>query len=122
MPRAGVCDLALLHELWAAGVSNTEIAERFGVVLSTVTKWASRYKLPRRTAYPSNEPPPPSAEDEVASLGGLALAPWVEARARECRERHYEERRNETEVNARAKANSWRRGDYSPRGARHVGF
>lgn len=117
-----MADLALLHELWAANLPTSEIAARFGVVISTVTKWAQRYKLPRRTIHPANEPPPPSPEDEAASLDGLALSPWVEERARVVREQHYAERRAETEANARSKASSWRRGEYQPGGARHVGF
>ena len=113
-------DLVLIHELWTAGISTSEIAKRFGVSMSTVTKWAQRYKLPRRTEHPAGEPDPPSPEDEVASLAGLALSPWVEERARQVREKHFAERMGETEANARSKANSWRRGEYQPSGARHV--
>lgn len=88
-------DVARLLEMWAAGVTLGDIAREFGVAVGTVSKWAQRYKLPRRTCNPSQEPEAPSPEDESASASGLTLSPWVEARARECRERHYAERRAE---------------------------
>jgi len=75
-------DLVLLHQLWAEGVPSSEIANRFGVAYSTVTKWAQRYKLPRRTLHPADEPEAPTPEDDAASLDGLALSPWVEERAK----------------------------------------
>lgn len=114
-------DVALLHELWAAGATIPEIAERFGVATSTVSKWAIRYKLPRRLHPSHADAPAPSPEDDAASLAGLALSPWVEERARVEREKHFLQRRNETEESARSKAASWRRGDYTPRGAHHEG-
>jgi transposase-like protein len=80
-------DLVLLHQLWAEGVASSEIAKRFGVAYSTVTKWAQRYKLPRRTLHPADEPEAPTPEDDAASLDGLALSPWVEERASDIVER-----------------------------------
>lgn len=59
----------------------------------------------------------PQCEEE-ASLAGLGLAPWVLARAAVIRQAHMEKRRNEGELTSRSKANSWRRGEYSPAGAR----
>jgi len=109
-------DLVLLHQLWAAGVPTADIAERFGVAMSTVTKWAQRYKLPRRTLHPANEPEAPTPEDDAASLDGLALSPWVEERAREVRERHYESRRREETCNTQSKVSKWRQGICQPRG------
>lgn len=112
-------DVALLFELWAAGATIPEIAERFGVTNSTVSKWAQRYKLPRRLHPSHADAPAPTPEDDAASLAGLALSPWVEERAKVVRERHYLERRSEPEETARSKAASWRRGDTQPRGAHH---
>lgn len=109
-------DLVLLHQLWAEGVPTAEIAERFGVAMSTVTKWAQRYKLPRRTLHPANEPEAPTPEDDAASLDGLALSPWVEERAREVREKHYESRRREEPCNTHSKVSKWRHGICQPRG------
>ena len=109
-------DLALLHQLWAEGVPTAKIAERFGVAMSTVTKWAQRYKLPRRTRHPADEPEAPTPEDDAASLDGLALSPWVEERAREVREKHYESRRREEPCNTHSKVSKWRHGICQPRG------
>ena len=109
-------DLVLLHQLWAAGAPTAEIAERFGVAMSTVTKWAQRYKLPRRTLHPANEPEAPTPEDDAASLDGLALSPWVEERARAVREKHYESRRREDPCNTQSKVSKWRQGICQPRG------
>jgi uncharacterized protein YjcR len=109
-------DLVLLHQLWAEGVPTAEIAERFGVAMSTVTKWAQRYKLPRRTRHPADEPEAPTPEDDAASLNGLALSPWVEERARKVREKHYESRRREEPCNTHSKVSKWRHGICQPRG------
>jgi hypothetical protein len=109
-------DLVLLHQLWAEGVPTAQIAERFGVAMSTVTKWAQRYKLPRRTRHPAEEPEAPTPEDDAASLDGLALSPWVEERAREVREKHYESRRREEPCNTHSKVSKWRHGICQPRG------
>lgn len=109
-------DLVLLHQLWAEGVPTAQIAERFGVAMSTVTKWAQRYKLPRRTLHPAGEPEAPTPEDDAASLDGLALSPWVEERARDVREKHYESRRREEPCNTHSKVSKWRHGICQPRG------
>jgi len=112
-------DVALLFQLWAAGATIPEIAERFGVTNSTVSKWSQRYKLPKRLHPSHTDAPAPTPEDDAASLAGLALSPRVEERAREVRERHYALRRSETEANTISKANAWRRGEYTPSGAHH---
>jgi len=112
-------DVALLFQMWAAGATIPEMAERFGVTKSTISKWAQRYKLSRRV-HPSHcDAPAPTPEDDAASLAGLALSPWVEERAKVVRERHYLERRSEPEECARSKAAAWRRGANTPRGAHH---
>ena len=102
----GQADVAMLFQMWADGASAGEIASRFGVSISTVNKWRSRYKLPARKSAGTPEYAAPSPQDEAASLGGLRLSPWVEERARECRERHYAERRGETDETTL----QWRRG------------
>ena len=99
-------DVALLHQMWSQGLSAGEIGRRMGVCQSTVSKWAQRYKLPARPPQVTLESEAPSQEDEAASQGGLALSPWVAQRARECRERHYAERRGETDETTL----QWRRG------------
>jgi hypothetical protein len=109
-------DLVLLHELWAAGTPTAEIAKRFGVAYSTVTKWVQRYKLPRRTLQPVGEPEAPTPEDDAASLDGLALSPWVEERAREMRQKHYDSRRREEPCNTQSKVSKWRHNICQPRG------
>lgn len=91
-------DVALLHQLWAQGLSAGEIGRRMGVCQSTVSKWAQRYKLPKRVLSCQQDAAAPSPEDDAASLLGLALSPWVEERARIVRERHYAQRRNENGV------------------------
>ena len=111
-------EVAMLWQLWAEGVSINKIAQHMGVAPSTVSRWVQHYKLPDRPPC-QQEAPPPSPEDDAASLAGLALSPWVEERAKVARERHYLERRGESEECARSKAASWRRGDTTPRGAHH---
>ena len=112
-------DVALLFQLWTAGATIPEMAERFGVTNSTISKWAQRYKLPKRLHPSHADAPAPTPEDDAASLAGLALSPWVEDRARVVRERHYLQRRSEQEETARSKAAAWRRGANTPRGAHH---
>ena len=111
-------DVATLFAMWAEGRTKAEIAVRFGVSTSTIYTWAQRYQLPRRKidyVPVSQEPPPPSPEDDAASMDSLALSPWVEARARECRERHYEQRRGEDPCNTHSKVSKWRAGTCAPR-------
>ena len=99
-------NVLLLHQLRAQGLSAGEIGRRMGVCTTTVSKWAQRYKLPSRPPQVTLESEAPSQEDEAASQGGLELSPWVAERAQECRERHYAERRGETDETTL----QWRRG------------
>jgi uncharacterized protein YjcR len=110
-------DLALLRDLWAADMTLRQIGNRFGVSEKSIRAWGKRFGLPPRFEFSEEAPTP---EEEAASLAGLALSPMVAELARPIREQHYAERRAETEANARSKANSWRRGEYQPSGARHV--
>ncbi len=104
--QSRMVNVLLLHQLWAQGLSAGEIGRRMGVCTTTVSKWAQRYKLPSRPPQVTLESEAPSQEDEAASQRGLALSPWVAQRARECRERHYAERRGETDETTL----QWRRG------------
>jgi len=110
-------DVALLRQLWAANMTLRQIGNRFGVSEKSIRAWGKRFGLPPRFEFSEEAPTP---EEEAASLAGLALSPMVAELARPIREQHCEQRRSETEANARSKANSWRRGEYQPSGARHV--
>jgi hypothetical protein len=99
-------DAVLLHKLWHSDMETADIALRLGVSLTTLHNVRQKYGLPKR---PPKEPPEseaPSPEEEAASLSGLALSPWVAERALPCRERHYAERRGETDKTTK----QWRRG------------
>jgi hypothetical protein len=80
-------DVPLLFRLWADhAVSREEIASRLGVAVSTLGKIQARHKLPMRPVDKRRRRPQPDPTlDEI------------EERARECRERHYENRRCESE-------------------------
>lgn len=85
--------LDVLHRLWMEGTSKETLAIKYGVSKTTVDKWVVVYRLPRRKRV-EPEMPAPSPEDDAASRDSLALSPWVEARARECREARYASRRS----------------------------
>lgn len=61
------------------------------------------------SGYDVNLPDQPSPDEEAASLSSLALAPWVEERARPLRDAHMAARRAETECNTSSKVSKWRR-------------
>lgn len=120
--RSSRVDLQRLFAMWMTATTVGEIAAELGVSKTTIWALKMRHKLPDRPPHPrygSQEDGAPTPDEEAASLQGLALSPWVEERARVVRERHYLERRNERDENARSKAAAWRRGDYTPRGAHH---
>lgn len=97
--KHGSADVALLFRLWNEGLSRIEIARHFKISVSTLHGWQKRYRLPKRTVDvrpQSCEPPPPSEADDILSQESLALSPWVEARARECRDAHYAQRLTES--------------------------
>lgn len=77
-------DVALLFELWHSEIETADIAVRIGVSQCTLNKLRKRYGLPKRkrVAVPLVSDPTPEE---------------IEQRARECRERHYAERRGETD-------------------------
>lgn len=80
-PRLSV-DVPELWRLWHSEITRVELAKRLGVAQSTLCELQSRYGLPKRRrvgSVPINDPTP----EEIAE------------RARECREAHFEKRRNE---------------------------
>lgn len=79
-----------LFRLWAGGASYKEIAASLGVTESYVHKLKERHKLPNRKreySAPTNDPTPEE----------------IEQRAAECRERHFQKRRSETEDQTRTR-------------------
>ena len=57
--------------------------------------------------------------EDAASPAWLALAPAVEAIARELRQRHVEQRQAETNEATTTKVAKWRAGKFCPLGGRH---
>jgi transposase len=78
-------DAALLHSLWFSEMDTGDIAIRFGVSQSTLNTVRKRYKLPPR--------PKRRAESVLVD----PTPSEIEERARQCRERHFAQRRGETE-------------------------
>jgi hypothetical protein len=77
-------DIEEMRELWVDGWSVEDLAKRFKCTASMVYNFSHLYAWPERGG--SNEPPPPSDEDERLSCDSLALSPWVEARVAQFRE------------------------------------
>lgn len=71
------------------------------------------------SGYDPDFPDMPTDAEDQASLSSLALAPWVEERARPLRELHFAQRRRETEPQIVAKVSKWRRGRCVPREGSH---
>jgi transposase len=82
-PRRDI-DVPVLYTLWASELEMPEIALRLGCSVSTLYLLRDRYKLPPR----------PSSRVTVLSD---PTPKEIEERARECRERHYAQRRGESE-------------------------
>jgi len=80
-----IVDVPLMFRLWAdESIQKLEIAKRLGISTSTLASLAKRHHLPQR--------PRPRVV--------VALDPTpneIAERARECRERHYAERRRESD-------------------------
>jgi uncharacterized protein YjcR len=71
-----------LFEMWTAGARVQDIAAAFGVSMSQVSRWKSRYGLPprARAVLPLTRDPTPEE---------------IETMKRQLREKHYAERRGE---------------------------
>lgn len=82
--RVRICE-AEFRRLWAAGASRMDLAERFGCSVSWIDGYRMQLNLAARQPSRSQEcysPFDPTPEQ-------------IAERARECRERHYAERRRE---------------------------
>lgn len=78
-----IIDRETLAQAWTEPLTLMELGVRFGVSVTTISKLAQKFKLPRKPPVlkpPENDPTP----EEIAE------------RCREIRERHYAERRGET--------------------------
>ena len=82
-PRRDI-DVPVLHSLWASELELPEIAVRLGCSVSTLYMLRDRYKLPIRPRMRVSVLTDPTPQE-------------IEDRARECRERHYAQRRGEGE-------------------------
>jgi len=101
-------DVPLLFALWA-DESNTraEIASRLGISHTFLTRLVAKHKLaPRRKEHKCNVVDP--TPDEIAE------------RARQCREKHFAERRAEPYESTVSKVSKWRHGICQPSGGRHA--
>ena len=91
-------DEAIFRRMWAAGASRTDLACHFDCSVSTVDEVRVRMGLPARNRYRYQnkqvtlDPTP----DEIVE------------RARECREKHYAQRRGEADETTRVRL--WRNG------------
>ena len=72
-----------------------------------------------RTPRPQSAEPWVDPAEDAASQAGLALAPAVEAIARELRRQHVEQRQAESDQATTTKVAKWRRGEFCPLGGRH---
>jgi hypothetical protein len=77
-------DAVLLHKLWHSDMETADIAFALGVSLSTLHNVRQKYGLPKR----------PRAE---VTLVADPTPQEIAERARQCRERHFAERRGETD-------------------------
>jgi DNA-binding CsgD family transcriptional regulator len=96
-------DREQLLALWQQGLTLTEIGIQLGCSASTVTLLVKQHNLPPREPIrkmPLDDPTP----EEIAE------------RARECRERHFAERRKEPACSTHSKVSKWRQGICQPRG------
>ena len=82
-PRRDI-DVPVLHSLWASELELPEIAVRLGCSVSTLYMLRDRHKLPPRPRMRVSVLTDPTPQE-------------IKERARECRERHYAQRRGEGE-------------------------
>ena len=91
--RARQFDVPTLFRLWTSGVAREVICRELGISGSQLSVLKTRYKLPSRPRKP-------------ASLGADPTPEEIAERARECRERHFAQRRSEDPESSRIK--TWR--------------
>lgn len=97
-------DVPLLFQLWAdESLRREEIAHRLGCSHAHLARAVKTYGLPARVRRKPVVVPTDPTPDEIAE------------RARECRERHLEQRRNEPACNTFSKVSKWRNGICQPR-------
>ena len=82
--RVGICE-AEFRRLWAAGVSRQDLALHFKCSVS----WIDNYRM--AIGVESRQPPKP----KVCFSANDPTPEQIAERARECRERHFAERRGE---------------------------
>ena len=93
-PRRDI-DVTVLHSLWASELELAEIAVRLGCSVSTLYMLRDRHKLPPRPRMRVSVLTDPTPQE-------------IKERARECRERHYAQRRGEGEYATKFRV--WRGG------------
>ena len=77
-------DVPTMYRMWTDGVPSQVIAERLGVCMSTLHALRKRHKLPKRAVVRRVTPKDPTPEE-------------LQVRARECREKHFAQRRGESD-------------------------
>ena len=92
----------ILHQMWMAGETTGAIGARFGVSASTISKWAQRYKLPKRERPGHQQVADPTPEE-------------IERLKAELRARHIAERVSEDVTSTHSKVSKWRRNVCQPR-------
>lgn len=75
-----VVDVPALHRMWHSDMETPDIALAIGVSVSTLNSLRKRHGLPKRPRKAAQKVQDPTPEE-------------IEARARECRERHFAELR-----------------------------
>lgn len=78
----------MLAEMWHAGAPPQEIGRRVGIGKDAVYKWVMRLGLGKRERTYADITPDPTPDEIVQ-------------RARECRERHFAKRRQESDCDTR---------------------
>lgn len=102
-------DLPAFFRLWHdASLRIEEVALQLKISTGTLRKIAAQHGLTQRATPPLllEFTDAPSDAEDLLSQDSLALSPWVEARAREVRERHFAQRRGECDSTSRSRC--WR--------------
>jgi hypothetical protein len=108
MPIVRHVDLARLYQLWNDHtLTRVKVSAMLGISPTHLTRLVARHKLPPRPRDRNQHASDPTP-DEIAE------------RARQCRERHYAQRRAEPDDLTNSKVSQWRRGVCCTGGARHA--